>query len=436
MMRRAFFELSGLAFAPGGSAADARPGGIDLAALRRQFHRELFDRLLPFWDRHGIDRESGGVMHALDYDGTPVSTDKQCWFQGRSIWVYSFLYNHFGRRPEHLEIARLTKEFLLKHAPQPDGWWAESFTREGRVVKPFSGDLYGMYFGAEGLQEYAWAANDDAARAAAFALMKRLWSTIQQRDFLCMDTTVRGQRTQGLWMVNLNTARQMLARWPDSELQAILDASVDAVINHHYNPEIGLNNEILNFDFSRPEEEASKCLLGHSIETLWMIQETALRRGDTKLWDTCAERIRKHLDVGWDHVYGGLSEWVNVDHGGYAWPPYTPVGTKLEFRFTGEYFYLKPLWALNEILVATLNILDQTGADWAARYFTLARQLIQDKFSMEQYGQPGFMLFGDRKMTRTPHTARQDNYHPPRQLMLNILTLDRLIQRGGKPVRS
>lgn len=436
MKRRAFFGLAGLALAPAGNAAGATLAGIDLVRLRQHFHHDLFDRLLPFWDRHGIDHEFGGVMHALDYNGTLASTEKQCWFQGRSIWVYSFLYNHFGQRPGHLEIARRTKDFLLKYAPQPDGWWAETFAREGTVIKPFSGDLYGMYFGAEGLQEYAWAAKDDEARAMAVTLMKRLWRTIQKPDFLCMDTTVRGQRTQGLWMMNLNTARQMLARWPDPELQAILDTAVDAVVRHHYNPEIGLNNEILNFDFSRPPEEAFKCLFGHSIETLWMIQELALRRGDAKLWDTCAERIRKHLDVGWDHVYGGLSEWVNVDRGGYAWPPYTPVGTKLEFRFTGEYFYLKPLWALNEILVATMNILDQTGADWAAHYFSLAQQLIEDKFSMEKYGQPGFMLFGDRRMTRAPHTARQDNYHPLRQLMLNIVTLDRMIQRGGKPARS
>ena len=32
-------------------------------------------------------------------------------------------------------------------------------------------------------------------------------------------------------------------------------------------------------------------------------------------------------------------------------------------------------------------------------------------------------------MTHVPHTARQDNYHPLRQLMLSILTLDRMIAR-------
>jgi mannose/cellobiose epimerase-like protein (N-acyl-D-glucosamine 2-epimerase family) len=404
--------------------------GMDLPQLRKHYHDELFGRLLPYWDRYGVDHQHGGILHSLDYDGTVVSGNKLSWFQGRAIWVYSFLYNRFGRNPEHLEIASKTKDFLLKHAPQPDGWWAEEFSREGDVIRPFSGDLYGMYFTAEGLQEYAWAAKDDSARDLAFALMRRLHRRIQEPDFLCMDTDVPGQRTQGLWMVNLNTARQMVGRWPDSEMQSLVDEGIDNVIQRHYNPEIGLNNEVLNRDFTRPADHATKCLLGHSVETLWMIGEEALRRGDRSLWNTCTERIRKHLDVGWDHVYGGFSEWVNVDQGSYPWPPYTPVGTKLVFRSTGEFFYVKPLWALNEILVATLHILEQGPAEWAARYFGMAHALIQDRYSAEKHGQPGYMLFADRRMNWVPKTARQDNYHPLRQLTLCLLGLDRMIAAG------
>jgi len=36
-------------------------------------------------------------------------------------------------------------------------------------------------------------------------------------------------------------------------------------------------------------------------------------------------------------------------------------------------------------------------------------------------------------MTLQRHVGRQDNYHPLRQLMLNILTLDRMIARGPVP---
>jgi mannose/cellobiose epimerase-like protein (N-acyl-D-glucosamine 2-epimerase family) len=404
---------------------------MTLPQLRERYREELFGTMLPFWAEHGIDRRYGGVMHSLDYDGSVINANKLSWFQGRAIWIYSFLYNHLARESAYLEIARQTKDFILKAAPQPDGWWAEEFSREGNVLRPFSGDLYGMYFAAEGLQEYAWAAKDDHARELAFALMKKLQQRIHEPGFLCMGADAPGQRTQGLWMVILNTSRQMLTRWPDRELQTWLEEAVDCVINRHYNPDIGLNNEVLNHDFTRPREHATKCLLGHSVETLWMIAEEALRREDRNLWDACTQRIQKHIEVGWDPVFGGLSQWVNVDHGGYDWPEFTPVGTTQPFRFVGEYFYMKPLWALNEILIATLNILEQTGAEWAARYFDKAQQLIDEKYSRKKHSQPGYMLFADRRMTPTTHTARQDNYHPPRQLMLCILTLDRMLSANS-----
>jgi N-acylglucosamine 2-epimerase len=436
--RRTFIKSAGagpvplLAASSGSAPKPASPvlAGKSLTDWRNRYRAELFDSYLPFWDRFGIDHEQGGFMCSLDYDGARANADKLLWFQGRGIWIYSFLYNHFGKDARYLDIARKTRDFVLRHAPQPDGWWAEEFTRNGRVKKPFTGDIYGMYFVAEGLQEYAWAAQDDSAREMAFALVKKLYRYMDRPDFRFMGNGEPGVRAQGLWMVNLHIATQILRRWKDPEIAAIADRAVNVVINRHYNPDIGLNNEMLNFDFSRPRGEENKCLLGHSIETLWMIQDEADRRGDRKLWDTCAGRIHRHLEVGWDHVFGGLSQWINVDQGGYVWPPERPVGTDLEFRFTGEYQYMKPLWALHEILVATLNVFKRTGAEWAARFFGMAQDVIDAKFSMKKRGLPGYMLFGDRRMTHQPHVARQDNYHPPRQLMLSILMLDRMIRRG------
>ena len=405
--------------------------GVSLPELRKRYHDELFGVMLPFWDNYGVDHQYGGVMCALDYDGARANTEKQLWFQGRAIWVYSFLYNHFGKDPRHLEVARKTKDFVLEHAPQPDGWWAESLARDGKVLRPFSGDVYGMYFVAEGLQEYAWAAQDEEAFKTALALVKKLRRHIETPGFRFMGTGEPGVRSQGLWMVNLRIATQILKRWMEPEIEELAARCVDAVIDKHYNPEIGLNTEMLNFDFTRPAGEEKKCLPGHSIETLWMVIDEALRRKDRKLWDTCAGRIHRHLEAGWDHVYGGLVQWINVDGGGYVWPVQHPVGTDLEFRFVGEYHYMKPMWALSEILVATLRVFERTGAEWASRFYGMAQEVIDSKFSRKKYGQPGYMLFGDRRMTPQPHVARQDNYHPPRQLMLNLITLDRMIEGTG-----
>src|SRR5690349_15312563 len=114
MRRRQF--LGSAALATSGLVAPAAPpaapastfGGVGwadlhLPELRQRYRAELFDVFLPFWDAHGIDHEHGGFMCALDHDGTRVNTHKYLWFQGRGIWVYSHLFNRFGRDPRHLE---------------------------------------------------------------------------------------------------------------------------------------------------------------------------------------------------------------------------------------------------------------------------------------------------------------------------------------------
>ena len=459
MERRAFLGLAGAAavrlgsarpgagHAVGGpcreAASELRLADMSLTELRQQLHDRLFQAVLPFWDKHGIDHEYGGIMCSLDYDGTLVDTGKNLWFLGRAIWVYSFLYNHFGKDPEFLAVAKKTKEFVFKYALQQDGWWAEELSREGKVLRPYGGDTEGMYHLAEGLHEYAVASGDEQSHYTSYELLKKLFRQFNSPDFRYRGAdfpylwgSSRAVRPQGLWFLNLTLATQMLERENDEEITMIADHSVDAIMNRHYNPDIGLNTEMLYFDFSRPKEEAQKSRFGHCVEALWMVMEEANRRGDERLWNTCAERIHHHLNAGWDYIYGGLSQWVNVDHPSYRWPVETPPGTRLEFHFVGENEYLKCLWCQNETLIATLKVWERTGAEWAADFFGLAYRIANEKFRQSARGYPaGAMLFGDRRMTFQPHVGRQDNFHPVRQLMLNMLAMERFIQRGTASIR-
>ncbi len=395
--------------------------GLSLADLRRRYRGELFGEQLPFWNRCGIDHELGGFQCSLGYDGARVNDDKFVWFQGRGLWVWSFIYNHLERDPAVLEVARKTKGFLLKHFPQPDGSWASMLTRQGQLLAP-ERDVYGRYFAVEGLFEYAHAAGDSEAHDLALKLFKQLFREETERPGGHSAT-----RPQGFWMVNVNIATQFLRRESDPAVSEIADRSIEAVIDKHYNPDIRLNNEQLNPDFSRPPGEQTKSNLGHSIETLWMVMEEARRRGDDQLAGVCAERIHRHLNVGWDWIHGGLALWINVDQGGYEWPVEQVPGTDVEFRSVGEYNYTKTLWSLDEVLIATLLVLERSGEAWAADYFTRAQQLIDEKFSMKhKHGEPTYVLFADRRIIPPERSVRQDNYHRLRALALNLLTLDRM----------
>src|SRR5689334_13750059 len=61
----------------------------DLAADSR---RTLLDDVIPFWLRHGMDREHGGILTCLDRSGEVIDTDKSVWFQGRAGWMFAMLY--------------------------------------------------------------------------------------------------------------------------------------------------------------------------------------------------------------------------------------------------------------------------------------------------------------------------------------------------------
>src|SRR5436190_6667012 len=256
---------------PGDATArgELRLAGMSLAELRQRLYDQLFQVLLPFWDKHGIDHEFGGLMCSLDYDGTLLDTGKNLWFLGRAIWVYSFLYNHFGNNPLYLEVAKRTKEFVFKYARQKDGWWAEGLSREGKVLRPFSGDTEGMYHLAEGLQEFAAASGDDPSREAAVAILNKLFRDFDSpayryrgADFPYLWGSKSAIRPQGLWFLNLTISTQMLTRGNDPQIAAIADRALDAILNRHYNPDIGLNTEMLYYDFTRPKEEAQKSRFG------------------------------------------------------------------------------------------------------------------------------------------------------------------------------
>ena len=59
-----------------------------------RYRNGLLDEVLPFWLKHGIDHDHGGVITSLDRDGSVIDTDIGVWQQGRFAWLLGELYNH------------------------------------------------------------------------------------------------------------------------------------------------------------------------------------------------------------------------------------------------------------------------------------------------------------------------------------------------------
>lgn len=394
---------------------------LPLKQLRDRYRKDLFDDFLPFMDKYVTDPEFGGFRCNADHFGNRVNDSKVSWFEGRGIWVYSYLYNNLKRDQKYLDVARRSIELVMKCRPRGDELWPKEITREGQPLSSAEGEIYGDIFIAEGLSEFSKATGDRSLwEEARQILLKcvRLYDrsdyrpTIGQTYLGPSAPPFSGARIQGVWMTLIRTATQMLEMRSDREIEAVARRCVDAIVDHHYNVEFGLINELLNHDLSRPTNEYAQLVYtGHCIENLWMLMLEAMRRRDETLFDRMVNWFRRHVDVAWDDVYGGV--FRNLRH-----------------VDRNEWVVDKVLWAQEEVLIGSLLIVERRGFDWAAEIFQKTNDYVQSRFVLRNHGSPLWMYATDRKATyegflRMP--KRVENFHHPRHLMLNLLSLERMI---------
>ena len=57
----------------------------------RKYEKELLESVIPFWERHCIDKKYGGYFNFLDRDGSVFDTDKSMWMQWRIVYMFASL---------------------------------------------------------------------------------------------------------------------------------------------------------------------------------------------------------------------------------------------------------------------------------------------------------------------------------------------------------
>ena len=391
---------------------------LNLQKLQDRYHSDLFDDFIPHMDQFVIDHQNGGFMCSVDItNGKQVNSNKTAWFEGRGMWTYSFLYNHFGKNPKYLEVARKSKDLILKLQPKDNSFWTSSFDKMGNPLSG-PGDIYSSLFVAEGLAEFAKASGEKQY----FTLAKKIiLSCLDRYDSPDYDYYVAylnpeapkipAPRVLGHWMVFLRAATQILEDGPDADIQKVADRCLDACLNHHLNPEYKLFNEVLNHDMSRPANSFKDfSYTGHGIETCWMLLFEAARRKDKDLFTRIADIFKRHVSVAHDHVYGGY--FRALDHvGNNTW--------KVD----------KVLWLQEEVLIGSLFMAEHTGDNWAQECFKETLEYVQQKFDVS--GNLFWSSSGDRQLKEYAKN-RAEHYHHPRHLMLNLLAVNRMLKRNGQ----
>lgn len=404
-------------------------GGMTLEELRNDYRRRLFEQYLPFWEKGGYDQRFGGFMCELNDDGSVSSDEKLLAYQGRAIWVYAFLYNSFGKNPRWLDIAARTREFMGKYMYAGEGQWSEKVHRDGTVAERTGTNVYGWLFAAAGLTQYYIATGDsqdlelakESIAAAVKAYDDPTYADTQTMQYMAVELPVAGLRSQGHSMVLLWTLSQLLSVHEDSGLKELLQSHVDLLVNRFWNADYGIVNEYLAHDYSRLPEAESHMYAGHSMETLWMLLHEALRVKDRALFESTATRIRRLLEMCWDYVFDGWASGVFF------------VFEASKHR-QGPDYSVKTMWAHCEILIACLTVLEYTGQLWAKEWYERTRTFLLKTMPIAEHGvwrQAVDRQGKDLKRVGIS-TKRKDNFHQARMLMLNLLSLDRMIGNPGK----
>jgi len=390
---------------------------LNLKKLRETYHSALMDKFIPNMDKYVIDHELGGFMCSVDIlTRKLVNTNKRAWFEGRGMWTYSFLYNNIDKNPHYLEIARKSKDFILKLLPTDGTYYISGFTKEGVSLSNTEGDIYGNLFVAEGLAEYAKASGETKYFDLAKEIILKAVKRYDRPEFTYTykaEQRVQGPRILGHWMILLSLSTQMLRQRPDKEIRELADRCVDAIMNHHLNSEYKLLNEALAHDLSPLSDPIASQFgdIGHGCETLAFVLNYAVLIKDKSLFNRATKEFKRHVDVAWDDVYGGHFH-------------------VLENVSTNTWTLNKVRWLQEEILIGAMILIEHTGDQWALDCYAKTEAFIRDKYVRPEYA---FIIdSGDRKMEKHSQ-VRAEHYHFPRQLMVGILAIDRILSRGEKP---
>ncbi|MBT4485441.1 MAG: hypothetical protein HOC71_17380 [Candidatus Latescibacteria bacterium] len=408
----------------------AKIAGMSLEELRDDYHDRLLNRYLPFWDRGGYDSELGGFMCELYDNGSVQNDEKYIWYQGRGVWVYSFLYNNFGKDPRWLAVAKKSRDFMVKHMHAGNGMWHEAVNRSGKVMKSSgqgtSEDIYGAMFAATGLAEYYKAAGKEEdielAKTSILTSAKR-YNDPDYGGVRLSGYPKRGLRSQGHSFMMVWTLTQLLNFHDDPLLDELAREHLDHIMNSFWNPDYGISNEILEHDYSRISSIEKRTSPGHTIETQWMAMYEAIRIGNGTAFNILKTRVRRILEMSWDYIFEGMGDTMYHVFAGSDHP-------------AGPVFEVKTMWAHCEILIACMTILEYTGDVWAKEWYERARGFTLRAMTTDHgVWRQAVDRFGEDKKRESISIYRMGNFHQPRYMMMNMLSLDRMIKNEGKLTR-
>ena len=137
-----------------------------------KINQVLMDDFVSFWEEKSVDKIYGGYLCGFDRDGELFYEDKSVWQQGRSLWMFSKLYNEFGKKQIWLDAAKSGYDFINKYCFAEDMHMYFRVTRDGKplVLRRY---YFSEAFAVMGYAEYYKATGDEEVKKRARQAAKK-----------------------------------------------------------------------------------------------------------------------------------------------------------------------------------------------------------------------------------------------------------------------
>ncbi len=393
----------------------------DFAGQAAFLRDHLLKEILPFWLRHAMDPDDGGINTCIADDGSLLNREKWLWSQWRAVWVFSRLHRQLPEAGDWLATARSIFHCARRGWLEAEDGWALLLGPDGSVLRGCE-SLYVDGFALYGLTEYLAATGDPEAealaRATAEAVLRKLKLPHDQIPHFPYPVPP-GARVHGLpmmfslifWELGLQLGEEPYRR-------AALDMA-EEIFSRFYDPERDLVLERISADGSPyPPPLGTAVIPGHVIEDMWFQIHIARDREDWERVRLATRLIRRHLERGWDTEAGG-GILLAVDADG---------GEEIGWKFADS----KLWWPHTEALYALLLAHEHSGEPWCLEWYDRVADYSFEHFPVEEHGEWRQKLDRHGKpFAETVALPVKDPFHLPRALLLCIETLDRQAAGAG-----
>lgn len=377
-------------------------------SLRTLYRDMLLHDVMPFWLKHGMDRDFDGIITSLDRDGSILDTDKSIWFQGRAAWTFATLYNTVEKRSDWADAAGSCLAFLQKHGYATNGKLFFSVTREGRPLRmrryvfseAFSAIAHAAYAKATGDDNYAERARKDFTTYLKHSFEKGM---MQPK----IEPNTRPMMGIGALMIGIATAQELRLNLGDAKISGLtctewVDRFILEIQQYFWKPDLGALMEIVAPDGSIIDGFDGRTLNpGHALECAWFILHEGRCRNEPSYVRLGLHILDGMWERGWDAEHGGIFYFRDVFH--------KPVQ---------EYWHdMKFWWPHNEAVIATLLAWTLTSEAKYAEWHKQVHDWSFAHFPDPQHGE----WFGYLHRDGTPSVTLKGNlwkgpFHLPRML--------------------